>query len=144
MTFYANVLGSIMFCISDSETDIAGAARGANQSFIALVRDTTETFDLSPLLQLLTMDLLSEHITTRVAALQWINMLHEKTPRAMNEYIGDLLPALLRTLSDPAEEVILLNLQVIEIRTSQSKADHLNYFISIRFSLEYLWTKPTF
>ncbi len=76
------------------------------------MRGTSENFSLGPLLQLLTMDLLSDHITTRVAALQWINMLHEKDPEAMNVFIGDLLPALLKTLSDPAEEVVLLNLQV--------------------------------
>lgn len=113
VSFYANVLGSIMYCISDSETDIGNAAKGANQSFIALVRNTQEPFPLGPILQLLTMDLLSEHIMTRVAALQWINMLHEKDPSAMNEFIGDLLPALLKTLSDPAEEVVILNLQVL-------------------------------
>lgn len=130
VSFYASVLGSIMYCISDIETDIAGAARGANQSFIALVRNTTEAFSLSPLLQLLTMDLLSDHITTRVAALQWINMLHEKTPDAMNEYIGDLLPALLKTLSDPAEEVVLLNLQVLA-RISLDKTHFLRVLSAV-------------
>ena len=112
VSFYSSILGSIMFCISDTEADIGGATKGANQSFLGLVRNTTESFNLSPIIQLLTMDLLSDHITTRVAALQWINMLHEKDPKAMDEFIGDLLPALLKTLSDPAEEVVLLNLQV--------------------------------
>jgi vacuole morphology and inheritance protein 14 len=113
ISFYANILGSIMFCISDVEPDICEAAKGTNQSFIALVRTSSEAFALGPLLQLLILDLLSEHISTRVAALQWVNMLHEKDPQAMNTFIGDLLPALLKTLSDPAEEVVLLNLQVI-------------------------------
>jgi len=31
----------------------------------------------------------------------------------MNEYIKDLLPVLLRTLSDPSDDVVLLNLQVL-------------------------------
>jgi vacuole morphology and inheritance protein 14 len=112
VSFYATVLGSIMFCISDVEQDICEATKGANQSFISLVRNTTEAFALSPIIQLLTMDLLSDHIATRVAALQWINMLHEKDPQEMILFIGDLLPALLKTLSDTAEEVVLLNIQV--------------------------------
>lgn len=112
ISFYSLILGSIMYCISDSEADIQVAAKGANQSFIVLVKSTSEDFELHPFLQLLTMDLLSDHITTRVASLQWINMLHEKTSAAMNDYINDLLPALLKTLSDPAEEVVLLDLQV--------------------------------
>lgn len=113
LLLYANVLGSIMYCISDSEPEISEASKAANQSFLALVRTTTEPFPLGPLLQLLTLDILSDHVTTRVAALQWINMLHEKDPVAMNGFIGDLLPALLKTLSDPADEVVLLNLQVL-------------------------------
>ena len=51
-------------------------------------------------------------VTTRVAALTWINMLHEKDANEMNKFIGDLLPALLKTLSDTADEVVLINLQV--------------------------------
>lgn len=40
-------------------------------------------------------------------------MLHEKDSSEMSKYIGDLLPALLKTLSDTADEVVLINLQVI-------------------------------
>lgn len=40
-------------------------------------------------------------------------MLHEKDANEMNKFIGDLLPALLKTLSDTADEVVLINLQVI-------------------------------
>lgn len=40
-------------------------------------------------------------------------MLHEKDSVEMNKFIPDLLPALLKTLSDSADEVVLINLQVI-------------------------------
>jgi vacuole morphology and inheritance protein 14 len=40
-------------------------------------------------------------------------MLHEKLPQEMNKYIHDILPALLKTLSDNADEVVLVNLQVL-------------------------------
>ncbi len=116
-----------MFCISDPEQEICDAAKGCNQSFLALVRSTAEPFPLAPLLQLLTMDLLSEHVTTRVAALQWINMLHEKDPVAMNAFIGDLLPALLKTLSDPADEVVLLNLPVLELFVCAEASDFISF-----------------
>jgi hypothetical protein len=77
-----------------------------------LVRTTTDTFELSRIITTLTMDLLSEYVTTRVACLHWLYMLHEKDPAKMNAYIGDLLPALLKTISDSADEVVLINLQV--------------------------------
>lgn len=70
-----------------------------------LVRATSEHFDLLPIIHTLTVELLSDFVTTRVASLHWINMLHEKDPKATNEYIGELLPALLKTISDSADEV---------------------------------------
>lgn len=102
-----------MYCISDQEDEIRNAAKEANQSLLNLVRTTTKEFELGPLLRTLTMELLSSQVTTRVAALSWINMLHEKDSIEMNKYITDLLPALLKTLSDSADEVVLINLQVI-------------------------------
>lgn len=113
LPFYASILGSIMHCISDPETEIVSMTVSANHSLMALVRSTTVVFDLNPLLHCLTIELLSEHVTTRVAALHWINMLHEKDPQEMNKSIGDLLPALLKAISDSAEDVVLINLQVL-------------------------------
>ena len=66
----------------------------------------------APLLTLPT-ELSSHHIPTRMAALRWINMLLEKAPTEMNRFIAELLPALLHTLSDEADEVVLMNLEVL-------------------------------
>lgn len=110
---YADILGSIMNCISDREQDICQQAKIANVGLMNLVKSTADTFQLLPLIRTLTMELLSEHVTTRVAALHWINMLHEKDAVEMNKFIGDLLPALLKTVSDTADEVVLINLQVL-------------------------------
>ena len=40
-------------------------------------------------------------------------MLHVKDAAEMNKSIGDLLPALLKAVSDSADEVVLMNLQVL-------------------------------
>jgi vacuole morphology and inheritance protein 14 len=40
-------------------------------------------------------------------------MLHEKDPLEMNKSMLSILPALLKTLSDPADEVVLVNLQIL-------------------------------
>ena len=110
---YSEIIGSIIHCISDAEPDIAAAAKNANAGLMNLVRTTTEPFELQKIILTLTMDLLSEFVTTRVACLHWIYMLHEKDPVKMNHFIGDLLPALLKTISDSADEVVLINLQVL-------------------------------
>lgn len=111
--YYSGILGSIMYCISDVEVEIRQAATTANIGLMALVKATTEPFELLPIIHTLTVELLSEHVTTRVAALHWIYMLHEKDPNEINKFIGDILPALLKTISDTADEVVLINLQVL-------------------------------
>lgn len=110
---YAGILGSIMYCISDAESDICAAAKTANMGFMNLVRATHTEFKLLPIIHTLTVELLSDYVTTRVAALHWIHMLHEKDAVEMNEYISELLPALLKTISDTADEVVLISLQVL-------------------------------
>jgi vacuole morphology and inheritance protein 14 len=42
-----------------------------------------------------------------------VKMLHEKDPLGMNKSMLSILPALLKTLSDPADEVVLVNLQIL-------------------------------
>lgn len=46
------------------------------------------------------------------AALKWINMLLEKSPSDMGRFIQELLPSLLNALTDSADDVVLMNLQV--------------------------------
>ncbi|KAJ1439666.1 vacuolar protein 14 C-terminal Fig4p binding-domain-containing protein [Ochromonadaceae sp. CCMP2298] len=110
---YADLIGSVIHCISDAETEIATAAKNANCGLMDLVRTTAEPFELQRIIHSLTVELLSEYVTTRVACLHWIYMLHEKDAAKMNDFIGDLLPALLKTVSDTADEVVLINLQVL-------------------------------
>jgi vacuole morphology and inheritance protein 14 len=111
--YYSGILGSIMYCISDSEVEIRQAATTANTGLMSLVKATSEPFELLPIIHTLTVELLSEHVTTRVAALHWIYMLHEKDAVEINKFIGDILPVLLKTVSDNADEVVLINLQVL-------------------------------
>jgi vacuole morphology and inheritance protein 14 len=51
-------------------------------------------------------------------------MLHEKDPEEMNKSIGNLLPVLLKTVSDEDDEAVLLDLQVIA-RISQNEDQFL-------------------
>lgn len=60
--FFAPILGSIMYCISDQENEIRIAAKDANQSLLNLVKTTTKDFELGPLLRTLTMELLSPQV----------------------------------------------------------------------------------
>ena len=61
----------------------------------------------------LSVELVGDHIPTRMAALRWISMLLEKSPQQLDQQIDALLPTLLRTLSDVSDAVVLLDLEVI-------------------------------
>jgi vacuole morphology and inheritance protein 14 len=111
--FYADLLHSIIYCISDAEVDIVKAAKEANGSLMSLVLSTTESFALKPMLALMTAELVSDHVITRVTCLQWIKMLHEKDAGDMNSNMTELLPVLLKTLSDTEDEVLVINLHVL-------------------------------
>ena len=113
LLFYSDLLGAIMHCISDVDIEIRQVAGHTNIDLLKFVKTTKEHFELSPLLQTLTTELDSHYITTRMATLSWINMLLEKAPGEMKNFISELLPALLKTLSDEADEVVLTNLEVL-------------------------------
>lgn len=111
--FYADLLAAIMHCISDAEHEIRQVAERANDDLLQLVKSTMEDVALLPLMQKLTTELSSDHVPTRMAALRWISMLLEKYPNQLSAHIGQLLPALLRTLSDTSDSVVLLDLEVL-------------------------------
>jgi vacuole morphology and inheritance protein 14 len=114
LPYHSDILGAIMWCISDGEMEIRMVAERTNEDLLSLVKGTEGNFELRALLETLTTELLNkEDVPTKMAALGWINMLMEKRKTDMNEYIEELLPVLLRTLSDPSDAVVLLNLQVL-------------------------------
>ncbi|RLN70104.1 hypothetical protein BBJ28_00021567, partial [Nothophytophthora sp. Chile5] len=120
--FYADLLAAIMHCISDAEHEIRQVAERANDDLLQLVKSTAEDVELLPLMQKLTAELSSDHVPTRMAALRWISMLLEKYPNQLSAHIGQLLPALLRTLSDMSDQVVLLDLEVLA-RISLNKVE---------------------
>ena len=112
---YADILGAVMFCIGDSEHEIRQVAERANVDLCHLVKDTPGRLDLMALMDKLNLELVSDHVPTRMNALRWIAMLLEKSPEELDQQIQiqALLPTLLRTLSDSSDLVVLLDLEVI-------------------------------
>lgn len=114
LPFCPNILSAILFCISDQETEIRHVAEGTNNALLQQVKDTEGAFELRPLLETLTKELLQkEDVPTKMAALKWVNMLMEKRTSDMHGFTDLLLPVLLRTLSDPSDPVVLLALRVL-------------------------------
>ena len=80
-------------------------------------------FDLARVLGVLMLQLLHQSEATRQAALRWFLMLREKLPDKIYEHLGLFAPALLKTLSDPADKVVLLALEVLAELSSADDAD---------------------
>jgi len=126
LPFLPDILSAILFCISDHEREIRLVAERTNDDLLQLVRATRGDFELRPVLETLTNELLEkEDVPTKMAALRWINMLMEKRMRDMQVFTVHLLPVLLRTLSDPSDAVVLLDLQVLS-RISLAKPNDLD------------------
>nr|POE93554.1 protein vac14 like [Quercus suber] len=80
----------------------------------------------------LTLQFLNEHEATRVAALAWLIMLHRKSPRKILAIQDATFPALLKTLSDPAEAVVTRDLLLL---SQISKSSDDTYFTSFMVNL---------
>lgn len=83
--------------------------------------DKDDQLQLSPVVEVLTEHLTHESMQTRIAVLRWFYQLHTKVPNKIFCHIEIIFPVLLKTLSDPSDEVVLLDLEVLaEISSSQA------------------------
>ena len=85
----------------------------------------------------LTLQFLNENEATRVAALSWLVMLHRKAPRRVVAFNDGTFPALLKTLSDPAEAVVTKDLQLLS-QIARNSDD--SYFTSFMVNLLQLFS----
>lgn len=104
-----------------------------------------DAFDYQLTVNALTIQFLSEHEETRVAALKWLIMLHQKAPKKVRYPISQAeivhlreqilamddgtFPALLKTLSDTSEEVIKHDLQLLAQISSASDDSYFKAFM---------------
>lgn len=77
----------------------------------------------------LTLLFLNDHEATRVAALTWLIMLHRKAPRKIVAFNDGTFPALLKTLSDPAEAVVKKDLELLSQISRNSEDDYFSNFM---------------
>lgn len=93
---------------------------------------TNLDLDYEAAVNALTLQFLHEHEATRVAALAWLIMLHRKSPRKILAIQDATFPALLKTLSDPAEAVVTRDLLLL---SQISKSSDDSYFYSFMVNL---------
>jgi hypothetical protein len=98
---------------------------------------SSHDLDYAAAVNALTLQFLNEHEETRVAALSWLIMLHRKAPKKLLAFNDGTFPALLKTLSDPSEAVVIRDLQLLS-QISNNSDD--GYFASFMIALLQLFS----
>ena len=107
------------------------------RSSAAQTPQPTAQLDYAAAVNALTLEFLNEHEATRVAALGWLIMLHRKAPKKVLAFNDGTFPALLKTLSDPADAVVTRDLQLL---SQISKNSEDGYFTSFMVNLLQLFS----
>ncbi|KAH6790389.1 ARM repeat superfamily protein [Perilla frutescens var. frutescens] len=109
---YADILGAILPCISDKEEKIRVVARETNEELRGIQADPAEGFDVGSILAVARRHLSSEWEATRIEALHWISTLLIRHREEVLSFLSEVFETLLKALSDPSDEVVLLVLEV--------------------------------
>ncbi len=107
------------------EADVRSPTPAQNRNDAAAQAD----LDYAAAVNSLTLLFLNDHEATRVAALTWLIMLHRKAPRKVLAFNDGTFPALLKTLSDPAEAVVTKDLQLLSQISRNSEDDYFTNFM---------------
>ncbi|WRT67889.1 uncharacterized protein IL334_004863 [Kwoniella shivajii] len=91
--------------------------------------DDVDPFDVRETVNVLTLQFLSDHAETRIAALEWLLMLHLKAPNKILSRDSGTFPALLKTLSDPSEDVVKHDLQLLAQISASSEDSYFTSFM---------------
>lgn len=96
--------------LRDDEPSSAPATTPSSVSTDPIGADPLSLLDVPATVAELQRQLKSEHDETRLCALEWLIMLHQKAPQI---FAASGFDALLNALSDPSEEVILADLRLL-------------------------------
>eukprot|EP01102_Stenamoeba_stenopodia_P022271 TRINITY_DN921_c0_g1_i1.p1 TRINITY_DN921_c0_g1~~TRINITY_DN921_c0_g1_i1.p1 ORF type:complete len:588 (-),score=147.47 TRINITY_DN921_c0_g1_i1:139-1902(-) len=122
LPYVAELVGTVLPSLSHETNEIQEEATKANASLLGLISSTEEDIGIEPLLNAITRQLVNECVPTRLAALRWALVLHYKFPEKLeNSFMEELFPALLKTLSDPSDLVVRLDLEVMAKVSSNEK-----------------------
>ncbi|KLU84559.1 vacuole morphology and inheritance protein 14 [Magnaporthiopsis poae ATCC 64411] len=125
LPFTPKILAHLLPAMASGVESIRLAAARVNTSLMDYVAD----LDYAAAVNSLTLLFLNDHEATRVAALTWLIMLHRKAPRKVLAFNDGTFPALLKTLSDPAEAVVTKDLQLLSQISRNSEDDYFSNFM---------------
>jgi len=126
LPFTSGILTAVLPCLAYEDEErrtVREMSRTVNTAQMKLVRsgEDEDKLDLPSLMEVLTKQLQRGTVQSKVAALRWIYHLFIQIPVQMFQFIDDIFPVLLKTLSDHSDEVVILDLEVLaEISSSKT------------------------
>ncbi|KAK9063662.1 hypothetical protein SSX86_017533 [Deinandra increscens subsp. villosa] len=135
--YYADILGAILPCIADKEERIRVVARETNEELLAIKAHPAEGFDVGAILSIVKRQLSSEYEATRIESLHWISTLLNRHRKEVLSFLNDIFDTLLKALSDPSDQVVLLVLEVHAcIAEDQHNFHQLIVFLVHKFHID--------
>eukprot|EP00727_Mastigamoeba_balamuthi_P000772 m51a1_g10692 hypothetical protein (733) ;mRNA; r:134042-137262 len=135
LPYSAKLLDAVLPHLASALAPIESAAMCANAKLLALVQNTKQQAPITGYVEAAMQMFKTTQIAPRLAALSWLLMLHLKNPEDLYPFLDGLFPVLLRTLSDPSEEVMKLDL---ELMAKLAASDH--YFAKLMENLARLFS----
>ncbi|KAI9012843.1 vacuolar protein 14 C-terminal Fig4p binding-domain-containing protein [Gaertneriomyces semiglobifer] len=117
------------FSATQTSSDISASSVDENSERTATAIVDLNAIDLSTTVETLTLQFQDEHEETRVAALEWLLMLHKRAPKRVLSSDDATFQALLRTLSDSSEEVVKRDLQLLAQVSHHSDDEYFTRFM---------------
>lgn len=94
-----------------------------------------DLFDYQLMVNSLTLQFLNTHESPRISSLDWLLMLHKKAPNKTFTPDDGTFPVLLKTLSDPSEEVVKRDLRLLAQISSHTDKEYFYKFMADLLSL---------
>lgn len=121
-----------------SDIDVAKPPQDVDKPLPAEPEDAAEDgeeekpkteLDYAEAVRILQLQLLHEKEETRVAAINWLRLLHKKAPRKVLALHDGTFPVLLKTLSDSAEAVVIQDLSLLSQLSKHTEDDYFSSFM---------------
>ena len=111
----ALLLSAILPSMSDDVDEIRDTAILANEQLLRLISETNESVPLEEILEKIMVQFLNPNVETRIAAMNWVRILHQKDPIALAPFFSNLFPALIAKIGDPSDKVVSFSLEVMAL-----------------------------
>jgi len=118
LPYHAQIIAAVLPHISSNELELRNISTLGNDEMMRIIEDKStpdQSVSFSDVMKVIKTELLKPAIPSRISALKWCHILLNKNLNRVMKHIEIIFALLLKSLSDPNEEVVSLDLQVLAI-----------------------------